>query len=185
MKRINVLLAVLAMSLIGSPVLLADTPQITQDPAVVQDLASHLSQLEEQAARAGRDAEKLRMNSRDHHTDRNTHTYYLNNLREDVNSMGRVLVELEQLKPQATEAQRMAIENARPHLVGLARETTKALDLVRSGSENIRHSHYKETVAELSKQAEILYQTVDTVVDYNNAHGRLENLEASHGDSLN
>ena len=184
MKSMNILLAVLAASLIGVPTLRADTAQASQDPAAVQDLADHLSQLEVQASRAGRDAEKLRMSSRDHHIARDSHAYYLNNLREDVNSMGQVLAELEQMKPQATESQRMAIENARPHLVALAHETTKALELVRSGSENIRHSQYKTTVAELSMQADILYQTVDTVVDYNNAHGRLDNLEASHGDSL-
>jgi hypothetical protein len=179
------LLAALAVSLIGSPALRADTAQATQDPAVVQDLADHLSQLEEQVSRAGRDAEILRMISHDHHTARNSHAYYLNNLREDVNSMGRVLAELEQMKPEATETQRMAIENARPHLVAMAHETTKALELVRAGSENIRHSQYKETVAELSKQAAILYQTVDTITDYNNAHVRLHNVEASHDDSRN
>lgn len=97
--------------------------------------------------------------------------------------MGRLLAELEEMKPEASEAQQMAIERARPHLVALANETCEALDLLRAGNRNLTQPQYKETVADLSRQADILYQTVDAIVDYHNADDRLDNLEASHSGS--
>jgi uncharacterized protein YoaH (UPF0181 family) len=91
-----------------------------------------------------------------------------------------MLAELEQMMPQASEAQQMAIERARPHLVALANETAEAIKLVRAGSENLRQPQYKETVTRVCRQADILYQTVETIVDYHNADDRLDKLEASH-----
>jgi hypothetical protein len=65
--------------------------------------------------------------------------------------------------------------------VALAAQTSEALDLLRT--RNLMQLQYKETIADLSRQADILYQTVDTIVDYHNADDRLDNLEASHSGS--
>jgi hypothetical protein len=96
-----------------------------------------------------------------------------------------MLAELEEMKPQASEVQQMAIERARPHLVALADETGKASNLVRPGRWNLRQPEYKETVADLSQHADGLYQTVDTIVDYHNVNDRLQSLEPAHGSSEN
>ena len=142
--------------------------------------ANHLSAFEEQAAQVSLDAETVRSLSQDHHSNWQSHVYYLNNLREGVNSMGKLLAELEERKSQGSEAQQMAVQRSRPHLVALAAETTEALNLLRARSGNVI---YKETVADLSRQADILYQTVDAIVNYHNADDRLDKLEASHGGS--
>jgi|SRR5450631_2323613 hypothetical protein len=158
----------------------ADTNQSTPAPASVRDVADHLSVFEQQAADVSRNADDLLTLTRSHRTARESHAYYLGNLRHDINDLGKMLSELEQAKPQASEAQQMAIEKARPHLVALANETSEALDLLRAGRENLWQAQYKETVADLSRQADILYQTVDTIVNYHNADDRLDKLEASH-----
>lgn len=174
----------LVAAMIAVPAALrADTNDSTPDPAKVQDVANHFSTLEEQAVGVSRDADTVWSLSQDHHTNWQSHAYYLNNLREDVNSMGRLLAELEEMKPEASEVQQMAIERARPHLVALANETGEALDLLRAGNRNLTQPQYKETVADLSRQADILYKTVDTIVDYHNADDRLDKLEASHSGS--
>src|SRR5579864_5260931 len=161
----------------------ADTSQSIPDPARVLDVADRLSDFEQQAADVSRNADNLLTLTRNHRTARESHAYYLGNLRHDINELGRMLSELEQASPQASEAQRMAIERARPHLAALANETSEALDLLQAGRENVWQSQYKETVADLSRQADILYQTVDTIVNYHNAADRLNQLEASHAGS--
>ena|SRR5579864_1075511 len=184
MRYKNIFLASCLAAIVAVPVALkADTNDAIPDPAKVQDIGNHLSAFEEQAAQVSLDAETVRSLSQDHHTNWQSHAYYLNNLREDVNSMGKLLAELEEMKPGASEAQQMAIERSRPHLVALAAETTEALNLLRARSGNVMQPQYKETVANLSRQADILYQTVDTIVDYHNADDRLDNLEASHSGS--
>lgn len=186
MRCKNIYLALcLVVAMIAIPSAMRAESNAIPDPAKVQDTANHLSTLEEQAAGVSHDADTLWSLSQDHHTNWQSHAYYLNNLREDVNSMGRLLAELEEMKPEASEAQQMAIERARPHLVALANETSEALDLLRAGSRNLTQPQYEETVARLSRQADILYQTVETIVDYHNADDRLDKLEATHSESGN
>ena len=185
MKYKNILLAsCLVAAMIAMPaVLTADTNKSTPDPVTVREVAEQLAAFELQAVAVSHDTDQLLSLTRNHKTNWESHAYYLNNLRHDINTLGRMLSELEQSKAQASEAQQMAIESARPHLVTLAAETTEALDLVRGGRSNLWQIQYKETVADLSKQAHILYQTVDAIVDYHNADQRLDKLEASHSGS--
>ena len=185
MRYKNILLAsCLVATMIAMPAALtADANKSTPDPVTVRDVADHLAAFEVQAAAVSRDSDHLLTLTRNHKTSWQSHAYGLNNLRHDINSLGRMLSKLEQSKPQATEAQQLAIDSARPHLVILASKTTEALDLLRAGRSNLWQTQYKETVADLSKQAHILYQTVDTILDYHNADQRLDKLEASHSGS--
>jgi hypothetical protein len=187
MRYKNILLAsCLVAAMIATPAALrADTNHSTPDLASVRDVANHLSEFKQLAADVSRNADVLLSLSRNHRTSRESHDYYLGNLRYDINNLGRMLSELEQAKPQANPAREMAIEEARPHLVALASETGEALDLLRADKENLWQSPYEETIADLAKQADILYQTVDTILDHHDADDRLDQLEASHSGSGN
>jgi hypothetical protein len=174
----------LVATMIAVPVALrAETIHSTPDPASMRDVAIHLSEFRQLAADVSRNADVLLSLSRNHRMIRESHDYCLGNLRYDINHLGRMLSELEQAKPQASQAQQMAIEEARPHLVALASETGEALDLLRADKENLWQSPYEETIADLARQADILYQTVDTILDHHDADDRLDKLEASHGGS--
>ena len=184
MRRKSILLATALTALLMIPATAwSDTGKTGSDQAVINDVAAQLSQFEEQAAKVTHDAEVLVSLSRNFRTNPESHAYYLNGLKDDINQMGALLAELEQMKPQATEAQRLAIENVRPHMVLLAAEATNALALAREGHIILRQTPYREAVANMSKHAEVVYQTLDTIVDYHEAHERLENLEPSHGDA--
>jgi uncharacterized protein YoaH (UPF0181 family) len=187
MKRKRILVAswAVAAMLLVPAVLSADTNNSTRDAAKVSQVAVHLSTFEQQAAETSRDAATLLSLTRNHRTSWESHTSYLRILREGVNNMGRMLAELEEMKPQASEVQQTAIERARPHLVALADETGEAIKLVRPGRWSLRQAEYKETVADLSKHADGLYQTVDAIVDYHNANDRLQSLKPAHGSSEN
>ena len=98
--------------------------------------------------------------------------------------MGSLLAELEAMKPQASEAQQIRIERMRPHLVALAQKTTEALNLARDGNWNLRHTPYKDALAGLYEQADVLYRTVDAIGDYHNANDRFQKLESTRGGSV-
>jgi hypothetical protein len=187
MKRRTILAASLAVAtmLSVSAVLSADTNNSTRDTVKVSQVAAHLYTFEQQAAEVSRDAETLLSLSRNHLIRWESHAYYLNSLRHDVNDMGRMLAELEEMKPQASAGQQMAIERSRPHLVALADKVGAAMNLIRTGSWNLLQPGYKETVADLYQRADGLYQTVDTIVDYHNANDRLQTLKPANGNSEN
>lgn len=185
MKHKMILLSMcLVTSLILLPALWAETSGSTADPMVVKDVANHLSLFEQRAAQVSNDAGQLWTLTRNHQTAWGNHARYLNNLREDINEMGGWLAELEEMKPQASEAQQIGIERMRPHLVALAQKTAEALNLARDGNWNLRHTPYKDALADLYEQADILYQTVDGISDYHNANDRFEKLESTHGGSV-
>ena len=106
-----------------------------------------------------------------------THYFHLENLRDQVNRLGRALTELEASKPMATEGQRMAIEHARPHLASVAQNTTQAIELLRDNRISFRFTEYGDLVSDLYTHAEALHTKLDTIIDFENARMRLDALE--------
>ena len=106
-----------------------------------------------------------------------SHAQSLETLKTHVNQLGQTLTSLEQLKPQANEGQRMAIENARPHLVGVAQQLTRAIDLLSDDRQSVIWSPYTNTVSSLYNHADSLYETVDTIMDYEESRMRLLDLD--------
>jgi hypothetical protein len=186
MKR-RILVAALAVAaMLAVPgAVSADANNSNRDDSKMSQVAIHLSAFDQQAYRVSRGADTLLLQTRDQQTSWESHIYYLNTLRKGINDMGRMLAELEELKPQASEEQQMAIERARPNLVALADKTEKAINLVNTERWNVRQPEYEATIAELSQHADRLYQTVDSIVDYHNAKDRLQGLEPAYGSSEN
>ena len=106
-----------------------------------------------------------------------THAYTLDVLKSYVNEMGKSLAELEGLRPEANADQAMAIEHARAHLVSVAQNLTQAIDLVREDRSNVHRSEYGEVVNNIYDHTEALYTKLDTILDYENAKARFNQLE--------
>lgn len=140
-------------------------------------VANQLMLFKQTALEMQRHADQLDAMTLSKQLDWRTHAASLTTLKQHVNELGRTLASLEELKPVANEGQRLAIENARPHLVGVAQEVTRAINLLSDGRKNVYMLPYTETVGDLSGHAASLYETVDTLMDYEKARIRLLNLE--------
>jgi hypothetical protein len=86
-------------------------------------------------------------------------------LQEHINRMGSILAELEAQKSLASDTERMAIEQARPHLVAAADDLTQVIEMVREDRHNVLHRDYEELVQSLSSHANSLYEKLDTILD--------------------
>ena len=106
-----------------------------------------------------------------------THTSQLAVLREQVNQLGKDLAFLESHKPVASENQAMAIEHARPHLVSIAENLTRAITLVDEDRRNVYSPEYLEAVGNMYAHADELHSKVDTILDYEASRTRLDKLE--------
>ena len=73
----------------------------------------------------------------------------------------------------------MAIENARPHLVGVAQQVTEAIDLLAEDRRSVYWPPYTDTVNNIYNHATSLHETVDTILDYEQARTRLVDLDLS------
>jgi hypothetical protein len=94
-----------------------------------------------------------------------------------VNQLGVTLAELEALKPQASESQRMAIEHARPHLASVAQSTTRAFELIKDNRGSVHFPEYGEAVSDIYEHADVLHTKLDAVLDFESAKERLDALE--------
>jgi len=107
-----------------------------------------------------------------------SHAYLLDVLKNHVNEMGKALEELEVVKPSASEGQTIAIERSRPHLVSVAQNLTEAINLVQEDRNSVYSAEYGEAVSKIYAHADALHTKIDTILDYENARLRFDNLEA-------
>lgn len=106
-----------------------------------------------------------------------SHSWYLNSVRENVNQLGKMLFNLESLKPHATDTQQIAIEAMRPRLVETANALTNAIELLNERPHNVYFGQYRDAVQTVSAQAASLHQTLDAVLGYEAAQAKLNSLE--------
>lgn len=106
-----------------------------------------------------------------------SHSFYLDSAREDVNHLGKMLSNLEDLKLKTTDAQRMSIARMRTQLVETANALTSAIELVNERQHNVHFPEYRQAVQTVSEQATSLHQNLDAVLDYESARERLDSLE--------
>lgn len=102
---------------------------------------------------------------------------YLNDARDQVNRLGKMLVSLEDLKPHSSESQQIAIGSMRAQLVQTADALIGAIELLNDGRHNIYFSEYRQAVQAVSQQASSLHETLDAVLKHEAAKNRLEGLE--------
>lgn len=108
-----------------------------------------------------------------------SHSWYLESVREDVNQLGKILSQLEDLKPNATQTQQLAIDRMRPQLVQTANALTDAIELLNDRRHHAYFPEYREKVQTVSEQATSMHQSLDAVLDYESAKARLDRLELS------
>jgi hypothetical protein len=157
------------------------TPSASADTRIENSDAQR--QVAERLAEFKRTASKLRHEADTLNASRNsrvsweTHTYQLGNVSDHVNQLGRSLAELEDLKPMASENQRVAIEQARPHLAAIARNTTRAFELIKENRGSIHFPDFGEAASDIYSHADSLHTKLDAILDFEKAKERLGNLE--------
>jgi hypothetical protein len=106
-----------------------------------------------------------------------SHTTRLDTLKQHVNDLGKRLAVLESLKPMASERQQLAIDHARFHLVPIAQNLTQSIEMINEDRRSVHQTDYAEAVRDIYAHADSLHQKVGTVLDYERAKIRLDNLE--------
>ena len=81
------------------------------------DVTNSMQQAKQAAFRLSETADRLHAIARNGGHSWQSHSWYLDSAREDVNRLGKMLQELEDLKPVASETQQAGIARMRPHLI--------------------------------------------------------------------
>ena len=152
----------------------ADSPMKTA--AAQRKVADHLENFKTSAIALRHEADTLQAPGTRRLTWQ-TQNQYLGNIKIHVNEMGKTLAELEVLKPMANQSQALAIEHSRTHLVSVAENATRALDLIRENRSSVQFNEFGEAVNDIHVHAEALHTKLDTILDFEDARIRLDALD--------
>ena len=142
----------------------------------VSKIDEMLAAFESKAIETRRDATMLESKRRNHQLSWQTHADKLSTMKEHINEMGKMLVELEGMKPKATLFQEKAIDAARPHLEDMAQRVEKGINWINEDRRSIAKAEYRDNLHGIWSSADELYRHLDTIIDYHEARMRLQEL---------
>jgi hypothetical protein len=171
MKRTSSIMALAAMAVLGISALRASAATASTD------VTTSMQQAKQTAYQLNETADRLHAITSSGGHSWQSHSWYLDSARDDVNRLGKMLSELEDLQPAASDTQQMGIARMRPHLVATADALTNALDLLNERRHNVYFPEYREAVEAVSEQSSSLHQNLDAVLKYESAKARLDSLE--------
>jgi DNA repair ATPase RecN len=164
-----------------APLAMADTIRSESRTPAQEQIAERLDQFEYAAAnlRTGLDGYASSMRSLSSHIQ--SHAYQLNHAKEQVNSLGDRLAELERLGPQGTDLQQVAVREAKSHLQAVAGRVQTAIAMLNEDQHSSRFPAYRETVKGMYTHADSLYAKVDAITNYEKARDRAVDAAALAG----
>ena len=142
----------------------------------VSKIDDMLAAFESKAIEARRDAAMLESKRRNYRPSWEAHSHKLVLMKSHVNEMGKMLSELEAMKSKGTLFQTKAIDAARPHLEDLAQRVEKAINWLNADRRSVSSPEYGNNLHGIWSDADQLYRTVDTIIDYHEARMRLNEL---------
>lgn len=142
----------------------------------VSKIDEMLAAFESKAIETRRDASILESKRRNHQLSWQTHADKLSTMKEHINEMGKMLAELEGMKPKATLFQEKAIDAARPHLEDMAERVEKGINWINEDRRSIAKAEYRDNLHGIWSSADELYRHVDTIIDYHEARMSLQEL---------
>jgi|HubBroStandDraft_5_1064220.scaffolds.fasta_scaffold525229_1 hypothetical protein len=165
-------IALLSSFMLFSPLALADTTCLGTRTAAQPQMAEQLDSFERGAASTRNQIDHYAAAVRSGNPHRDSHAINLNIARENVNRLGRQMSEMEKLSTQGTPLQQAAIREARPHLELLANDVQTAIVLLKEGAAGYRSEDFRKAVNGMYKQADLVFDKVDALTDFEKACNR-------------
>jgi DNA repair ATPase RecN len=152
-----------------SPLAFANTNCLEDRTVAQPHVAQQLDTFERTAASTRDDLDFYAAAARNNNLNWQSHATNLDQVKENVNLLGRQLRDLETLDPQGTPLQQAAIREARPHLERLADHVQSAIVTLNEGGSTYRFQDFGEAVDGMYRQADSLYTKVDVLTDFEKA----------------
>jgi hypothetical protein len=119
-----------------------------------------LTQVRTQAYEVKKDSDGLATLSRFNQVDWQSNSESLNDIREDVNAMGKTLCRLNQIRSAVLPWQQQEIDRIRPALVELADSTGEAIKLFNAHEETVWATDFPQEITDIHNEASRIHDTV-------------------------
>ncbi len=150
------------------------TPKVKNASVLMGELADH-------AVDAWSQADELQTGEADQQMTAQSHAYVLSALTENIDAMGAVLCQLDQVKDSLPASQRKEIEAVRPTLAYMANHATYAIEFLRKSPDDLWSPSYAAWVKNLDTESHQLVKIVGEYSQYAKVHHKDLKLEQATG----
>jgi hypothetical protein len=141
-----------------------------------EQVSKLLSDAKMQAFQLKEDAEQLESFTRSTTTDWASHSGAITKIKENVNTMGRLLAKLQENRSGAALWQQTAIDRINPVAKELAANTTAAIEHLNKNPHQLNTANYQNYLEAIADNASNLARTIAEFVDYGKTKQRLDRL---------
>ena len=186
-KRTIMLGAVLAIAPLG----FADTPRqggfaqafdesfAAPSTKAQEEVSNLLKEISVAAFQTSVHAGRLQSFVRNHDKfSRETHSSELNLARDKINSKGKALERLKELRSEALPWQQLAMDRVQPLLAKVATNATEAIEYLNKDWRLLHPPEYKEAISNMYIYADEVRDMIAVKLDYAEARANLNELEA-------
>ena len=159
----------LVLALLGGSCLIAQS----KDSARINDL---LKQAQSRAVQANHDAELIASFTRSGTTWR-SHATRLNSMKDHIDSMGKMLTEMDAARPEGSPWQQEAISNIEPLLRSMADHLTAMINHLNENQTKVHLPEYVNYTKANLQLSDKMLAMIEDYVDYAQAKGTVEDLE--------
>ncbi len=186
-KHFSRVVVAFALTLAG-PALLAASPQSSgpsrlslevRSPEFQQETSSLLRQVRSHAVGVGQSADALRFGPGPSALSPSTHAIELNQMRDRVNAMGKLLHELRARRHRALPWQARAIDHLTTTLPRLAGSTQGAIVFFRENRNTLFAPDYADHLAAVNETAGRISKSLGHLLEYGETQEKLLRLETS------
>jgi hypothetical protein len=141
-----------------------------------KEVSRLLEDIKVQAADLQRDSEELESFTRSN-TSWESHAEELNRIKEGINTIGKTIARLQELRNSASPWQQEAIDRIRPVAQKLASNTTAAIEHLNKEPSRIHEPQYQQYIKSNAEAATNLATLVKDFVEYGKTRTNLEAYE--------
>jgi len=157
-------------------ILMASSPMLTAaGSADSEQVSKLLSQAKTDAYQMKEDAAAMESYTR-LNTDWRSHTTAVNEMKEHINAVGRILTKLEDARPQATPWQVTAIDRIKPLLREIASNTESIILALNKDPRRLTQAEYKDYIEANADESAQLSELIADFVNYGNSKSRMDRL---------
>lgn len=149
----------------------------TYNWAHAEEASRLLRQIHELSGRLVQDSHFLELHSHRNQLEWRSHAAHLNEIRKNVNALGRNLKQLQGIHSTIAPWQQKAVDRIIPNAVALATHTEGAIEYLNNQQGRTWAPPYTERVGDMQEHARQIRSTLSMFIDYGKTSDRLKGLE--------
>ena len=173
------IVALAAVAVLGTGSVFASPPAPSPDSSahLSRRASTLLAEIRMETAKLRLDADTLGTFARNPHFSWQTHAFYLDRVKGHINSVGKRIAKLQQIRYAVLPWQQQAITEVTSHAAQVAASTQAAIVYLNENRNRLFVSEYRDHLTTIADRSRDMEQTVGKFHDYEEAQQKVQQLQ--------